>query len=144
MSYKIIDGETVLNQTTGAAFPIAPGNRDYQEYLAWLEAGHTPEPADAPTLGQVKTAALSSLNTWRGQQRAALGLTEGIYFESNRWQADKSSPLALDSGRLDKETYVKKIISQWDKIEADYNLAVSLIKQAREIDTIAIILARRI
>ena len=26
--------------------PIAPDNTDYQEYLAWVDAGNTPEAAD--------------------------------------------------------------------------------------------------
>ena len=26
--------------------PIAPGNTDYQEYLEWVNAGNTPDPAD--------------------------------------------------------------------------------------------------
>ena len=29
--------------------PIAEDNTDYQQYLAWLEAGNTPTPADEPT-----------------------------------------------------------------------------------------------
>jgi len=29
-----------------ASIPFDPANTDYQEYLRWLEAGNTPEPAE--------------------------------------------------------------------------------------------------
>ena len=29
-----------------SSFLCEPDNKDYQEYLAWVEAGNTPEPAD--------------------------------------------------------------------------------------------------
>ena len=32
-----------------AWIPFDPANTDYQQYLAWLEAGNTPIPADEPT-----------------------------------------------------------------------------------------------
>ena len=33
---------------TTMSIPFAPDNTDYQEYLKWVEAGNTPEPADEP------------------------------------------------------------------------------------------------
>ena len=37
--------QTVQRLADGAFIPFDPANRDYQEYLQWLEAGHTPDPA---------------------------------------------------------------------------------------------------
>jgi hypothetical protein len=48
MSYKLTPGDTILRLADNAFIPAAPGNRDYREYLDWLEAGNTPEPAPAP------------------------------------------------------------------------------------------------
>ena len=31
-----------------ASIPFDVGNRDYQEYIKWLDAGNTPLPADPP------------------------------------------------------------------------------------------------
>jgi len=51
--YKL--AQLLLNQTEhrvvirladNASIPFDPANTDYQQYLAWLEAGNTPQPAD--------------------------------------------------------------------------------------------------
>jgi hypothetical protein len=46
--YQLTTSDTILRLADNAFIPQAPGNRDYREYLDWLEAGNTPEPAPAP------------------------------------------------------------------------------------------------
>lgn len=49
MTYKLITpGEVVLRIADNAFIPFDPGNRDYREYLDWLDEGNTPEPAEEP------------------------------------------------------------------------------------------------
>ena len=45
--YKLLTGLDSVHRLTDNTFiPFDPDNTDYQEYLKWLEAGNTPEPAD--------------------------------------------------------------------------------------------------
>ena len=46
--YQLTSGDSILRLSDNAFIPAAPGNRDYAEYLEWLDAGNTPEPAPPP------------------------------------------------------------------------------------------------
>ena len=38
--------DVIIRTTDGACIPFDPANTDYIAYLAWLEAGNTPEAAE--------------------------------------------------------------------------------------------------
>jgi hypothetical protein len=47
--HKTTDGKDVIIKTDGnitTSFLVDSDNTDYQEYLKWIAAGNTPEPAD--------------------------------------------------------------------------------------------------
>ena len=54
MYQKCFDGlnkteaSSVVRLEDGACIPFDPANTDYAAYLAWVEAGNTPEPAPIP------------------------------------------------------------------------------------------------
>jgi|TARA_B100000073_G_scaffold296581_1_gene261329 hypothetical protein len=52
ITYKItksfeLGTQTGLLRSDGTWIPIAPENKDYQEYLVWLEEGNEPLPEEA-------------------------------------------------------------------------------------------------
>lgn len=50
--YKLSNSNsnTIIRMRDFAQIPTDPDNMDYQEYLAWLAAGNTPQPADPPPI----------------------------------------------------------------------------------------------
>ena len=47
--YKLTQSENTVQRLSDNAFiPFDGGNRDYQEYLEWLDEGNTPEPYIPP------------------------------------------------------------------------------------------------
>jgi hypothetical protein len=48
MTYQLTTTDCILRLADNAYIPPDPANTDYAAYLAWLEAGNTPEPAPIP------------------------------------------------------------------------------------------------
>ena len=48
MTYQLTATNSILRTSDGAFIPPDPANTDYAAYLAWLEAGNTPDPAPIP------------------------------------------------------------------------------------------------
>lgn len=64
--YKLTLLGHILRLSDQACIPMDPRNEDFAEYLAWVAAGNTPEPADPPP------APIPSASAW--QVRKALNL----------------------------------------------------------------------
>jgi hypothetical protein len=43
---KYSDGIILIKDNERVCIPFDPANTDYQEYLKWVAAGNTPQPAD--------------------------------------------------------------------------------------------------
>ena len=46
INYKLTNFNNVQRLSDNAFIPFDPQNRDYADYLKWLEEGNVPEPAD--------------------------------------------------------------------------------------------------
>jgi hypothetical protein len=72
--YKLTSNGVVVE---GLVIPADPGNRHWQEYLAWVAAGNQADPADVPTPAQVAREAEIAgagpmARAWFAGQQAAI------------------------------------------------------------------------
>ena len=44
MTYTLTEGDSVTRDADGASIPADEGNRDWREYLEWVDAGNTAAP----------------------------------------------------------------------------------------------------
>lgn len=103
MTYKMTSNHTVIRTIDNALIPADPGNRDWQEYQAWLEAGNMPNPVDEPALDDAKAGALAEIDRQGGERRliyiTAIPGQDGTYIakqnEALAWVAAGSPALGF-------------------------------------------------
>ncbi len=78
--YKLTKSNTSITRLSdGASIPLAAGNRDYVEYLEWVAAGNTPQPAQ--TAAEIAAEAVAVQNA---KAKAALEAIDAASIRSIR------------------------------------------------------------
>lgn len=74
---------SVKRLSDGAFIPFAPGNRDYQEYLNWVELGNTPEDDPQYSTSGIKDKKWEILKTERDRRKAGGVTVSGKWYHSD-------------------------------------------------------------
>jgi hypothetical protein len=119
--YQLTTSTSIKRLSDGAFIPNDPGNRDFADYTAWLDAGNTPEPAPAPpppppsyaafwdallastVYGSIRTQSMASLpmNTLATEFIALLG--DAKAGRANEAAIQASINAILSTGTFDEE-----------------------------------------
>jgi hypothetical protein len=77
MTYQLTTSDCILRTADNAFIPPDPANTDYRVYLAWVEAGNTPDPAPQPAPVAEPTPAekLAAAGLTVADLKALLGLS---------------------------------------------------------------------
>lgn len=77
--YKLTNTESIIRLSDNANIPADTANTDYQEYLAWVAEGNTPEPVDVyvPTLADQAEAVRIALQAAIDDKAKSFGFISG-------------------------------------------------------------------
>ena len=88
------DNTAVIRKADGASIPLSPGNRDYQEYLEWVEGGGVPDPAQTPKEIEADLRAMKKEDRTRKVSEIVVDVG-GLRFDGDETSQDRMSRTIL-------------------------------------------------
>lgn len=89
--YQLIKDSTSIKRIADGAFiPADPANMDYAAYLAWLDAGNTPEPAPETSIESRRSARWEQVKAERRRRQDG-----GVQVSGHWFQTDTESRIQL-------------------------------------------------
>jgi hypothetical protein len=97
--YKATQGTSIFRVSDCATIPVDPGNRDYQDYLAWVAKGNVADPADVPIVPRrlvPKSTIIDRLNAAGKLVAASAALNANLYTRERWYAPDRPAVYADD------------------------------------------------
>lgn len=148
--YKLTTTNTIIRLSDNAAIPMDKANKDYIEYLVWLDNGNEPLPSDVISLSTLKSEAIDNVNRQAENIRlryitAGFGQLE-VYTAKRKEldlysiSTDGSFPYAEQRANR-KNMTIADVMSEWSAIIAQVDYMFLVTEGTREASNDAIKLA---
>lgn len=145
-AYKLTATGTVIRTADNAFIPDDPRNSDRAEYQRWLDAGNTPDPADTPTLDQVKAELKAAIDAAAERERMryiTAGAGQALVYEQKRTEVarHRNDPaLALTEANFpwaasraeNFEITVAAVLAEWTAQADAWSAIARAIENVRE------------
>ena len=135
MTYQLTTSTSIIRLSDGAHIPDDPGNRDYKDYLEWVNEGNTPLPAPTPpppppnyiafwnallssnVYGSIRTRSMTSLpmNTLATEFIALIGDAKAGYPNESAIQSSMSAIFSTG-------TFTEENVEEFNNILTSGNL----------------------
>lgn len=140
--YKL-SNNGIKRLSDGANIPINEGNRDYQEYLKWLNDGNVPEPefTEEEVTKTKKAEAISLITKRHIEKQSAPIIIELLPYHAESAVNFLFTYTKDDKDNLSKIQLKEYSLDSWNSLMADL-IAIGLVQEALELPIEAVAFAK--